>query len=380
MKRRPAPTTITMIATVAAAVLAALSLPLGMVLQRHLAPSVPAPAPAVSHGPAPATPPATRALADRPEVRRFAEDMARRNGMDETAVRQMLASARIIRSVRTLVLPQALTPGARKNWTAYRTRFVEPVRVRAGVQFWQEHADALQRAQERFGVPASIIAGVIGMETLYGQQLGQFRVLDALATLAFDFPREHPRAEQRQQYFARELEEYLLTAREQRIAPDSLRGSHSGDMGLPQFMPSSWARYGVDFDGDGHIDLWSASDAIGSVANYLQGHGWIAGLPAHYEITHRGSAQELQRLLDAGIRPSFPQAELRDAGVDVDRQGDIPDGILLSLIALENGSSEPIHIAGTQNFLALTKYNPSRYYALAVIQLGQAIERARLAR
>ena len=212
---------------------------------------------------------------------RFADDLAERRQLDRAWVRQAIGQARMLPTVVRLMQPAPA--GVPKNWRVYRSRFVEPIRIRAGVRFWQQHAAALARAENSYGVPAEVIVGIIGVETIYGQQTGNFRVMDALATLAFDFPQSHPRAAERSAYFRGELEQALTLADRNAVDPFDLRGSYAGAMGLPQFMPSSWNRYAVDFDGDGRIDLQaSAEDAIGSVANYLRAYGWKTGMPATY--------------------------------------------------------------------------------------------------
>ena len=330
----------------------------------------PAPAPQSDAASAPAP-----AYGQRADVVHFANDIANRNHIPAEWVLRTLSSARQMTQIQTLALPPASSQ-QKKNWTAYRARFVEPQRIRAGLQFWSDNADALQRAEAQYGVPASIIVSVIGMETLYGKQMGNFRVLDALATLAFDFPKDHPRAEQRKQYFLGELEQFLIQTHKTDIAPSTLRGSYSGDMGLPQFMPSSWAEYGVDGNGDGKVNLWSAADASASVANYLQGHDWIAGLPAFFEVSIHSPPDQWSVLLNAGIKPSLTLEEMRLQGVEVPAFNANP-ATLLSLVELENGESKALQIAGTNNFAALTRYNPSRYYALAVIQLAGEIQKAR---
>ncbi len=175
------------------------------------------------------------------------------------------------------MLPPAAGKTA-KNWRVYRSRFVEPVRIRAGLRFWQDNAETLARAERDYGVPAEVIVGIIGVETIYGQQMGSFRVMDALATLSFDFPDAHPRAAERRAFFQGELEQFLSLMDRSGTDPFSPRGSYAGAMGLGQFMPSSWVRWAVDYDGDGRIDLWnSPADAIGSVANYFKA---TAGRPA----------------------------------------------------------------------------------------------------
>ena len=194
---------------------------------------------------------------------RFADDVAQRRNLDASEVRALVAQARKLPIVRQLMLPASKATA--KNWAAYRARFIEPVRLGAGKAFWQTHKMWLDKAEAETGVPASLIVGVLGVETMYGRNMGTFRVIDALATLAFDFPAAHPRAAARSEYFLGELEQFLSLTQRNGIDATTLRGSYAGAMGMPQFMPSSWAQYAVDFDGNGKVDLFnSPADAIGS--------------------------------------------------------------------------------------------------------------------
>lgn len=356
-------------------------LPFSALLPLALATSALAPfpgqaAPAVKTAQAPArtaAPAATnRTYADRAEAMLFADDVAARRDLDAAWVREAIGQARFLPRVPGLMLPPA--KGQAKNWQAYRSRFVEPIRIRAGLRFWQTHAATLARAEREYGVPAEIIMGILGVETLYGQHMGNFRVMDALATLAFDFPSAHPRAAERQAFFQRELEQFLsLSARTQQD-PFALRGSYAGAMGMPQFMPTSWARWAVDFDGDGRIDLFgSPADAIGSVANYFVAHGWQSGMPTHYPVLVQAEGQALDTLLAPDILPSFSATRMAELGVQVLGSGAQHQGPL-ALVELENGANAaPSYVAGTENFYAVTRYNWSSYYALAVIELGQEI-------
>jgi membrane-bound lytic murein transglycosylase B len=302
----------------------------------------------------------------------FAQDMADRHGWDTAWVREQIGQARHLPNVVRLVTPAPA--GTSKNWTAYRTRFIEPRRVQAGLRYWEAHRETLARAEAEFGVPASLIVGVIGVETLYGQHLGQFRVLDALTTLAFDFPAVHPRAQTRQAFFREELEHLLLLARETGREPASLRGSYAGAMGWPQFMPSSWRRYAIDFDGDGRVDLFeSQADVIGSVANYFKAFGWQPGMPTHYTVQFDRTRLDLPTLLAPDIRPTFDADTLESLGVRLAgpaRQHVGP----MALVELENGEAPRSYVAGTENFYVVTRYNWSSYYALAVIELGETVE------
>ena len=313
--------------------------------------------------------------AQRPEAMRFADDLAERRGLDREWVRQAIGQARLLREVPRLVLPPP--KGQPKNWAAYRARFIEPVRIRAGLRFWQDNAETLARAEAEYGVPAEIIVGIIGVETIYGQHMGGYRVIDALATLSFDFPDAHPRAPERRAFFQRELEQFLSLMDRTGTDPHHPRGSYAGAMGLGQFMPSSWTRYAVDFDGDGRIDLWrSAPDAIGSVANYFVGHGWKSGMPTHYAVQFDAAGLRLDELLAPDILPTFSAAGMGAKGAQVQGDGATHAGPL-ALVELQNGTEPPSYVAGTENFYAVTRYNWSSYYAMAVIELGRAVAAAR---
>ena len=315
--------------------------------------------------------------AQRPEAMQFADDLAARRDLDPEWVRNTLGQARYLAQVPKLMLPP--TKGTAKNWAAYRGRFVEPVRIRAGLRFWQQHSAALARAEREYGVPAEIIVGIIGVETIYGQQMGHFRVIDALATLAFDFPAAHPRAQARTEFFQRELEQFLSLVHRNGTDPFTPRGSYAGAMGLGQFMPSSWARYAVDADGDGRIDLFgSAEDAIGSVANYFIGHGWTPGMPTHYAVGFDPAGADMDALLAPDILPTFSAASMAAKGAVVQGAGAQYAGPL-ALVELQNGSDAPSYVAGTENFYAITRYNWSSYYAMAVIELGREVAAARAA-
>ncbi|MGB4926017.1 MAG: lytic murein transglycosylase B [Giesbergeria sp.] len=313
--------------------------------------------------------------ASRPDAMLFADDLAERRDLDPAWVRAVIGRARFLPQVPRLMLPAPR--GTAKNWRAYRGRFVEPVRIRAGVRFWNENAAALARAEQEYGVPQEIIVGILGVETLYGQHMGNIRVLDALTTLAFDFPSVHPRAAERQAYFRGELEQFLSLAHRSSTDPFEPRGSYAGAMGLGQFMPSSWARWAVDFDRDGHIDLFgSAEDAIGSVASYFIGHGWQPGLTTHFPVRFDDTRLDLDALLAPDILPSFSVASMAAKGALVEGAGAAYGG-KLALIELQNGGDAPTFVAGTDNFYAVTRYNWSSYYAMAVIELGQAVAAAR---
>src|SRR5690606_23078061 len=257
---------------------------------------------------------------------------------------------------------------ARRSWKNYRQRFVDRSRISAGLRFWFENEAAIARASAHYGVPEEIIVGIIGVETIYGQHTGSFPVAASLATLAFDFPR-------RSDFFRRELEQFLVLARDAGIDPLAVRGSYAGAIGLPQFMPSSIRHYAVDFDGDGRIDLaGSTQDAIGSVANFLAEHGWERGAPARVPV-RIASGADVGPLVEAGIEPRFDSIELAVHGVQP--ADDVAPGTLFALIDLPNADAEPDYALGPRNFYVLTRYNRSSFYAMAVIELGEAIREAR---
>jgi membrane-bound lytic murein transglycosylase B len=263
--------------------------------------------------------------------------------------------------------------GTAKNWNLYRSRFIDPVRVKAGVRFWQAHRATLERAEKEYGVPAEIIVGIIGVETVYGQNMGNFRVLDALATLAFDFPASHPRAQERSAYFKGELAQYLSLTQRAGIDPFSLRGSYAGAMGLGQFMPTSWVNFAVDFDGDGKVDLFnSPADAIGSVANYFKAFNWQPGMPIYYPVQFDPQTLDMDTLMAPDILPTFSVARFQALGAVLDGTALQHPGPL-ALVELQNGGDPPQYVAGTENFYAITRYNWSSYYAMAVIALGREV-------
>ncbi|MBP9904197.1 MAG: lytic murein transglycosylase B [Rhodoferax sp.] len=314
--------------------------------------------------------------AQRRDAITLAQQIAQEQGIDVDWVRQALAQAHYLPSVAKAVTPPAA--GVRKNWRVYRSRFVEPIRIRAGVAFWQNHDADLQRAEDETGVPKAIIVGIIGVETIFGQHMGSYRVLDALATLALDFPASHPRAEQRSAYFRGELGQFLRLMHASQTEPTSVLGSYAGAIGLPQFMPGSIAAYALDFDADGRIDLQASPvDAIGSVANYLRSHGWVKDLPTHFPVQLDADALNMTALMAPDILPTFSLAEFQAKGALLEADAQLYPG-KLALIELQNGTEPASYVAGTGNFYVITRYNWSSYYAMAVIELGQAVMQAYL--
>ncbi len=320
-------------------------------------------------------PSASRSLegsyAPREDVIRFAQEVAERHHLEESWVRHVLRQASFQAAVTRHIIPAP--SGMAKNWEAYRARMVEPTRLRLGLQFWRKNERWLNVAQQRYGVPPAIILGILGIETLYGQQMGSFRVVDALTTLAFDFPTGRS---DRSGFFRQELEHLLLLARSENMDPLSLKGSFAGAIGMPQFMPSSIRNYALDFDNDGHIDLRNnTADVIGSVAHYLAQFGWERDWPTHFEVTPPANQEHLTTLLGPDILPLFSPQEFTEKGAQ------LPDQALehpgkLALVQLQNGAANPSYVAGTSNFYVITRYNWSSYYAMAVISLAEALQKA----
>jgi membrane-bound lytic murein transglycosylase B len=312
--------------------------------------------------------------ADNSDAMRWAEDVAQRRALDPAWVRDAVSRAQFLPVVSRLMQPAP--SGTRKNWRAYRSRFIDPVRIAAGVSFWQENQSTLERAEKEFGVPAEIIVGIIGVETIYGRQMGNFRVIDALATLAFNFPQSHPRAAERSTYFSGELETFLVLQNQAHADPLEPLGSYAGAMGMPQFMPSSWARWAVDYDGDGRIDLAdSATDVIGSVANYFKSYGWQTGMPTHYPVSFDVEKLDKDALMAPDILPSFSVASFTAKGA-VLQGAALEHRGPLALIELQSGDAQPQYVAGTENFYVITRYNWSSYYAMSVIELGREVKAA----
>jgi membrane-bound lytic murein transglycosylase B len=315
-----------------------------------------------------------RLYAGRDDAMAMAHELAAQRSLDAAWVRHWVGQAQRVPTISRLMRPAPR--GTPKNWRVYRSRFVEPIRIRAGVAFMRSHAAALRQAQDEFGVPADIIVAIIGVETLYGREQGTFRVLDALVNLSLDFPPEHPRAAERAAFFRSELGHFLSWLDRSGTSPSAPLGSFAGAMGMPQFMPSSVVRYALDYDRDGRLDLsGSAVDAIGSVANYFKAFGWVPGMPTHYGVMLDGPGLDMAQLLAPDILPTFSATQMADLGARLDAAGQ-RHGAALALIELENGGAANSYVAGTENFYVITRYNWSSYYAMAVIDLAQAISQA----
>ena len=307
---------------------------------------------------------AAPAFSTSPDVQQFIVEMHEQHGFDIAHLTRQFAAihsnATVLRAIRPAAVPEQ-----QRSWERYRARFVNERRINNGLVFWQENAAELARAEAIYGVPAEIIAAIIGVETEYGRNMGKFSVLEALATLAFDYP---PRAP----FFRSELEQFLLLARENGISPLEIKGSYAGAIGIPQFMPSSQRRFAVDFDGDDRIDLrQSTSDAIGSVARYFVMNGWQTKAPVAAPARVEGDPTPL---IAAGIKPALPLKELARQGVIATGDPDRP----AALIDLVTPNQATEYWIGFDNFYAITRYNRSSFYAMSVFQLAEALREERL--
>lgn len=307
-------------------------------------------------------------FANNPNAQQFIDKMVNKHGFDRQQLQEILSQAKRLDSVLRLMDNQAPTTsvkppsGPNGAWLRYRKKFITPDNVQNGVVFWNQYEDALNRAWQVYGVPPEIIVGIIGVETRWGRVMGKTRILDALATLSFNYPR-------RAEYFSGELETFLLMARDEQDDPLNLKGSFAGAMGYGQFMPSSYKQYAVDFSGDGHINLWDSVDAIGSVANYFKAHGWVKG--DQVAVMANGQAPGLPN----GFKTRYSISQLAAAGLTP--QQPLGNHQQASLLRLDVGTGYQ-YWYGLPNFYTITRYNHSTHYAMAVWQLGQAVALARV--
>ena len=313
---------------------------------------------------------ATHALAQdnsyakHPLTAPFIAEMSAESGFLSEPLQVLFANA----ERKQAILDAISRPAERvKLWKEYRPIFITQARVDKGVEFWEKNADALQRAEDEYGVPAEVIVSIIGVETIYGGNTGSYRVIDALATLAFDYP---PRAP----FFRQQLKEFLMLTREEQVDPLSLKGSYAGAMGLPQFMPGSFRAYAVDFDNDGHIDIWkNPTDAVGSVANYFIEHGWKPGekVVVRADINNASVAE---KGLSDSLDPKITVQELNKLGWTPREPLDKKAKVTAFRLDAEQGSEYWIGLA---NFHAITRYNRSVMYAMAVNELAELLAAAR---
>ncbi|VAX07045.1 Membrane-bound lytic murein transglycosylase B [hydrothermal vent metagenome] len=295
------------------------------------------------------------------EIDDFIAEMVTKHKFDAAELKKLFAKTRRHQSI----LDAIARPAESKPWSEYRPIFLTRDRLKGGLKFWQQNEALLRRAYETYGVPEEIIVAIIGVETRYGKHAGRYLVMDALATLAFAYP---PRSS----FFRKELKEYLLMAREEGVDPLQYKGSYAGAMGMPQFMPSSFRQYAVDFSGDGKRDLWTnPEDVIGSVANYFKRHHWKKGEPVAFKVRVTGNAyKKLLGTKRHQMKPHLTLKEMRTHGVS------LPKGLAAdmtgSLIELD-GINGPEQWVIWHNFYVISRYNHSALYSMSVFQLSQQL-------
>lgn len=300
------------------------------------------------------------------DVTSFVDEMVTKNGFERAALEAIMQKARFRQSIIDIME----RPAEAKPWYEYREIFLTLNRINGGVKFWRTNEIEITHIAQQYGIPPEIIVAIIGVETRYGDNIGHYRVLDALSTLAFGYPK-------RAKYFRQELEELLLLSKEE--VPDIITrtGSYAGAMGLPQFMPSSYRKYAVDADKDKHCDLWnSTTDILASVANYFREHGWHTGEPIAYKI--ESDVTTLQTLISKGNAPNKPSVPLTTATkqqiitIPPLNKAVVNPNALINLLSLEGDGTDEYWV-GFHNFYVITRYNHSNNYAMAVYQLSQEI-------
>lgn len=302
--------------------------------------------------------PAGASFLERDGVRAFIDEVSARGDFNAAELRGLFEDI----ERRDEVLEAIARPAEALPWYRYRPIFITDARSAGGIEFLRDNAELLARAEEEYGVPPAIVAAIIGVETFYGRHKGRFPVLDTLATLAFEYP---PRGD----FFRRELEQFLLLARHEGIAPRAVKGSYAGAMGMPQFISSSYRHYAIDFDGDGRRDLWdSNADVIGSVAAYLAEHGWQRGEPVVHRV--RPADDAWRALTSDDLKPRVDGDALRAAGLAVDPP--VTGDERVRVFALEAEGGPEVWVA-RRNFYVITRYNHSALYAMAVHQLAERI-------
>ncbi|MBU3594113.1 lytic murein transglycosylase [Polynucleobacter sp. 71A-WALBACH] len=323
--------------------------------------------------------------------------IAQTQGIPHESLELGLSDAKTIPSIRKLVLPPS--GSFKKNWVAYRKRFIEPIRLKAGKAFWDQNQAFLSKIEQESGVPAEVIVAIIGIETIYGRQTGNFRVKDVLSTLAFSYP-DTPNKASREQLFKDQLQELILMCwtegggnlpaknSSQGLSPPRFNAclnqnsSYAGAIGLPQFMPSSIRSFAVDGDGDGRIDLkQSPKDAIASVANFMRKHGWQPGMPIYFPV-QEGAVSAARVLADGEPQLKYTVQELIDKGILIKNQGDLQAGgvepqskaLIVDLpYPDKDGNDQVRYVVGLNNFLTIVQYNRSYFYAQSVAEFAEAL-------
>jgi membrane-bound lytic murein transglycosylase B len=341
---------------------------------------------------------------DSPTEARFSQNLsqlidqvAQKEGIPRSTLESSFSDAKTIPSIRKLVLPPSAS--FKKNWVVYRQRFIEPVRLKAGKAFWEQNQAFLAKVEQDSGVPAEVIVAIIGIETIYGRQTGNFRVKDVLSTLAFSYP-DTPNKASREQLFKDQLQELILLcwseAGGKLPAMNSAQGmsqtrfnsclnqnsSYAGAIGLPQFMPGSIRSFAIDGDGDGQINLrQSPKDAIASVANFMRKHGWQPGMPIYFPIQESG-IEAAKALADGEPQLKYSVQELIDKGILSKEKGDLQAGgvaaqskaLIVDLPYPDKAGNDQVHyVVGLNNFLSIVQYNRSYFYAQSVAEFAEAL-------
>jgi membrane-bound lytic murein transglycosylase B len=298
-------------------------------------------------------------LSQRADVQQFIKEMSSQYQFESKSLQQWFAKAKI----RSSITRAMKRPAERKPWHQYRPIFITKKRIQGGKQFLKKYKKILAKAEKKYGVPAEIITAIIGVETFYGKLQGNYPVLDALSTLAFDYP---PRAK----FFRKELVQFLLMCREEKKDPKQFKGSYAGAMGMGQFIPSSFRDYAIDFDGDGKKDIWqNPADAIGSVANYFKLHGWKSG----EAVADIANAKVPLKIPDPlSLEPIYSLKQMQKYGFTLPKSKKTPLPELMSLVVLEQKKQKDYWLT-YPNFYVITRYNHSKLYSMAVFQLSEAI-------
>jgi len=298
------------------------------------------------------------AIKDQAAVTAFVNQMHDKHQFDKTELKQLFASVEIKKNI----LKAIAAPAEGMPWYKYRKIFMTDSRIDGGVKFWQKNEQALNSVAEQYGIPPEIIVAIIGVETRYGMHVGRHRVIDALSTLGFSYPK-------RSRFFLRELESFLLLCRTEKLDPLEPTGSYAGAMGLPQFMPSSFLAYAVDFEGNDRRDIWeNPSDAIASVANYFSEHRWQTGKPIVFPVQAQG--KKFKKALASDLKPDTTIAKLQKLNITAPET--LAENTEVKLLSFKQPASSDLWV-GLHNFYVITRYNHSPLYAMAVYQLSQAI-------
>jgi len=296
---------------------------------------------------------------ERPVVKDFVSEMVKKHQFDKSELQRWFSASKKHQSI----IDAMMRPAEGKPWKEYRPIFLTDKRITKGVMFWQQNRELLEKAEQRFGVPAEIIVAIIGVETYYGRQSGRYPVIDALATLGFDYP---PRSK----FFKKELEQFLLLARDEKLSMNKTLGSYAGAMGMGQFISSSYRSYAVDFDGDGQRNLWQTTDAIGSVANYFKRHGWRMNEPVIVKANGNGKTHKKEGRM---MKPHRSIDSFRQQGLGFEPGIKTKDdkAVLVKL----DGKKGTEYWIGLHNFYVISRYNHSPLYSMAVFQLSEEIKR-----